>query len=270
MRIGWLSDIPPFLGGAELVERDLIAAKPDGVEIVPCPPDAISQEVDGYVIHNCTSYKWFHAQELAKKPIIKQVHDVWMQGDFDLRTWLCQNAALMIFGSPLHREQAQYYVNCPTALLPVAMNLAEFKRLAMPDFLRRGFCWIGRFDTGKGILETIQWAKEQGLEVDYYGYGYHLPQVKETGRYKGELKPDEVPSIMALYEALILCPIDVEPFGRVVAEAWANGLDLVVNDNVGAMWWINNAPDQIEKGAAMWWDKVMTTIQAGKNGKVSS
>ena len=42
------------------------------------------------------------------------------------------------------------------------------------------------------------------------------------------------------------CHRVLEPFGRVVAEAWAAGLEIVTNDLVGAKYWITEKPEAIE------------------------
>jgi glycosyltransferase involved in cell wall biosynthesis len=52
-------------------------------------------------------------------------------------------------------------------------------------------------------------------------------------------------------------PTVIEPFGRLVAEAWAAGCRIVTNDLVGAKYWIQNDPDAIETAAEDFWKLVL-------------
>lgn len=259
MKVGWLQDdsaaLFGFTGGAEIAAAELIRRKPDGIEIIPCPPEAIARDVDCYVIQNCTAYGYDTVFEIGHKPVIKVVHDVWMQGDLKFRNWLARHASLMIFSSPLHLSETRYKVDCPTTILPPAADYRLFQR-AKDTFERKGMCWIGRFDPSKGILETIRKAQKNGWELDYYGQGYHLNEVQKTGRYRGVLRRDEVASTMAQYKTFVMLPRDVEPFGLTIAEAYFAGCDLILNDNCGALWWIENSPHLLDSGAQLFWDRV--------------
>jgi glycosyltransferase involved in cell wall biosynthesis len=72
-----------------------------------------------------------------------------------------------------------------------------------------------------------------------------------------EVSQERMPELLAGYERFVFLPTVIEPFGRLVAEAWASGCSLVVNDLVGAAHWIREDPDAIGTAAADFWRLVM-------------
>jgi glycosyltransferase involved in cell wall biosynthesis len=66
-----------------------------------------------------------------------------------------------------------------------------------------------------------------------------------------------MPALLARYETFVFLPTVIEPFGRLVAEAWAAGCRIVTNDLVGAKYWIQNDPDAIETAAEDFWKLVL-------------
>lgn len=262
VKIGWLADNQSFIGGGELVQRDLLAQTPDDFEIIPCPPTApLPQGVDLYVVHGCNQYGWDIIEQI-KKPVLVQLHDKWRYVDFDLRNWFCHNADMMIFSSPLHLKTVEFGVFCPTVILPVGMDLAPFQAVKDNVWakMRNVACWVGRFDEGKGVLSTIEWAKENAINIDYYGYGDLITEVQKTGRYRRQLEASEVALTLAGYEDFIFLPTEVEPFGRTVVEAWAAGCELIVNGNVGAMYWIEQEPEKLTQGIELFWGQVRAVL----------
>jgi hypothetical protein len=49
----------------------------------------------------------------------------------------------------------------------------------------------------------------------------------------------------------------IEPFGRLVAEAYAAGCEIVTNNLVGAKWWIENDQLALENPAERFWKEVL-------------
>jgi glycosyltransferase involved in cell wall biosynthesis len=66
-----------------------------------------------------------------------------------------------------------------------------------------------------------------------------------------------MPALMARYKTLVFLPTVIEPFGRVVAEAYASGLEIVTNRLVGALYWIQENPDAINTSAQDFWKVVL-------------
>ena len=246
MRIGWLVDHHETAGGAELTAQEFAAAAPDGIEIIDCRPGAIA-EADAYVVHNCVSYPAWTVESLEGKPVVKYVHDQWPHGSPTLRRYLLGHARL-IFCSPLHRERFPWRGVHVGADIPPACCPDE--RTARGDNAGTGAVWLGQAgNVGKGVGQAVKWANDNRVALDFIGAGPYMPAPSEFVRPLGPVAPDEVAATLARYERFVFLPSQVEPFGRAVVEAWAAGCELVVNELIGAMWWINNSPRRLDRTA---------------------
>jgi hypothetical protein len=83
------------------------------------------------------------------------------------------------------------------------------------------------------------------------------------GTAGGRVEHHDVPALMGRFQRFLFLPYAIEPFGLTVVEAWASGLDLVVDEEkVGAMWWLKERPDDVDRGAEMFWDTVLPRLSA--------
>ncbi len=256
MRIGWLQDDPGYQGGAELEAATLVANAPAWAKIIPCPPSGLSEGVDCYVIHNCVPYGTEIITALEKKPVIKRVYDVWQDGSHDLKQWLLKHAGRVVFSSPLHREVIPWQIDAPVSIIPGAVDLEPFQRAGRQANGRKGHVWINRLFRGKGLKAAKDYAKRGKITIDVYGYGALQHEVSDPLRYIQKLPYQKVPEILAQYETLVFLPSAIEPYSRIVVEAWATGCKLVINGNVGALHWIQNEPYKIADASKMFWDIV--------------
>lgn len=257
MRVGWLVDTKHgYKGGAELCSDELLRTRPADAQIVLMSPQAVHNNVDCFVIHNCYEYGSHIIPMLETRPVVKQVHDVWHHGDPALRRWLCQHSAVMILSSPIHREALNFNIQCPVKFLP---NAIRADRLTEGTH-EKAAVWLGRFEEGKGIVAAAEWAEENRVTLHWYGFGSGLAMVKELGQYCGQVEPENVHKVLGEYETFVFLPDGVEPYGRTVVEAWLAGCELVINGNVGAAWWIDNEPDAIERGSELFWELIRTVI----------
>lgn len=256
VRIGWVMDDPGYKGGAEL-EADLLAANAPGwAEIVPCPLTAVAYDVDAYVIHNCAAATDRLIGFLEGKRVVKRVHDLWRDGDAGLRAWLLKHADVVLLSSPLQHGALAWRIEAPIAYVPSAVDAPALRAAAGGANGRAGAMWLGRLYDGKGIGQAGEWARAAGVEIDVYGFGALEGAVKPPLRYCGQVAAAEVPALMAQYERFVFLPDAVEPYGRAAAEAWLAGCELIVNHNVGALWWIENEPEAVGDGAARFWREV--------------
>ncbi|MBN1122796.1 MAG: hypothetical protein JXJ17_17095 [Anaerolineae bacterium] len=258
MKVGWLYDHPgQYAGGAELEVMELLDAVPEGVEIVQCPPEKVSADVDVYVIHNCVSYGRSLLPLLADKPVVKRVHDVWPHGDGDLRRWLLTHARLVLLSSPIQHEEMPWRIDAPVEYVPSPVDIGRFRRAGMTGSKRAGTVWLGRLTSGKGLEQAHRWAVEQGCRVDVYGFGPLRDAIRPPLIYCGPVTYLAVPKLLARYERFLFLPDAVEPFGRTVVEAWAAGCEMIVNHNVGALWWIERDPAALDDAADRFWRLVL-------------
>jgi hypothetical protein len=262
MRIGWLADPPEdVVGGAELASAALRAAAPAGYRVAPCLPDAIVP-ADAYVVMNCTRYGASVLQQLAEAPVIKVVSDWWEWGDPHLRAWLLESSALVVLRSPIHRANFPWPIAAPVQLLPSPLDLAAFRKHALPAEQRNGRAvWLGQMTSGwKGEQQAARWATAQQIHIDFYGAGPFVPDESEYVHLRGQIQYADVPDVLGSYTWFVFLPQRPGSFGRTVVEAWAAGCRLVANTNPGALWWIENRPADLDHGALLFWQALDRTL----------
>lgn len=229
-------DNPGYLGGAELTMAEFWAAAPEGVEVVECRPGEVIPDMDRYVVGNCMTYPELPANA------IRYHHDI-------NRAPADRDDAKHIFVSPLQRRSMLGY-QTGGHLIPPAIDLERFKppgswAHSTPVAGRKGAVCVGRMAYGKG-LELLAEYEEP---VDVYS---SVPFRSEgNARYQGIAK--DVPGILSRYERFVFLPTALEPFGRAVVEAWAAGLELVVNKNVGSRYWIEEQPERLRTASEDFW-----------------
>jgi glycosyltransferase involved in cell wall biosynthesis len=248
MRVGWLADEPDVPGGAELTQAEFRAAATEGVEIVDCPPGGVVPGLDRYVIHNCVQYTLDDLRKLGGAVAIKYHHDVgpWLQAD--VRDWLGTRAR-HVCCSPI---QADHMGLDDVAHIPPPVDLDRFAKAAESvNGNRAGSVCVGSWrNYGKAPHKAAEWGARNG-GIDFYGGGPLAP------RDCVEVDYEQMPALLARYERFVFLPTVLEPFGRVVAEAWAAGCAIVTNELVGAGYWIQEDPDAIESAGADFWAVVL-------------
>lgn len=245
MRVGWLVDTPQYIGGAERNAAAFAENCPQSVQIVPCPPDGIVEDVDCYVIHNCTQYTAAILPIISKKPVYKMVHDVWPHGDERLKNWLLANSEVVILVSPKIHDWMGWDIEAELRCIPSPIDTQRFKDTDKTG--RKGSLWLGnaRFPH-KGFSEALRWSQETKQPLTAYG----------DGTEGGPVRYENVPALMSQFERFVFLPTGKDPCPRVVFEAWYAGCELVVNDNQGATWWIENEPDAIENATDRFWSVI--------------
>jgi len=254
MRIGWVADNPGFMGGAERNVKVLADAAPEGVEIVPCRPGADWPDVDMFVVHNCVHYDVRDVHQLQRAPVVKAAYDLWKDGDMRLRAWIAEHAVAVVMVSPMQREWIDWRLDAPIEYVPSAVDLAPFKA-ARAD-AKAGNVWIGRLERGKGLHAALAWAQTQGEPLDVYGFGRLAKDLEGEPWYRGMLEHTAVPPVLGAAKRFVFLPQQPDPCPRSVIEAWAAGCELVLNGNVGTLWWLENEPEALENAAERFWEVI--------------
>lgn len=236
VRVGWLHDDPGFVGGAELTQAEFYSAAPEGVETVICRPGSVAKGLDRYVVHNCQTYSSRDIDAMGDAPRIRYHHDV-NRGPH-------VPSALHIFCSPAQRKRMDMEGRC----IPPALDLSGFRQYANSNH-RGGAVCIGRMAYGKGLEMLAEYEEP----VDVYS-SVPVPSEGQV-RYRGAT--DDVAATLARYERFVFLPTAFEPFGRAVVEAWAAGLQIITNRNVGARYWIESEPSKLDTAAEDFWRVVL-------------
>jgi hypothetical protein len=248
-RVGWLADEAGYIGGAELTTAEFRAAAPEGVEIVDCPPGAVVKRCDRYVIQNCVLYTTSDLERTAGSPVTKYWHDVGPHlHPGGVRGWLYENAR-HICSSPVH---AHYIRIDDPICIPPPVDLARFEEAAAGvNGGRAGAVSVGQWrNYGKAPHRAAEWGAQHG-GVDFFGTGVFAP------RGSKEVDYGDMPALLARYETFVHLPVVIEPFGRLIAEAWASGCTIVTNNLVGAKYWITENPDGLYSAGSDFWRVVL-------------
>ena len=251
MKVGWLCDWSDTPGGAEFTQDEQRAAAPEGVEIVDIRPGEteMAPDCDVYVVQNCVRYSVQDFHALKGEYVVKMWHDVgpWLKDG--VREWLDKHATA-ITCSPM---QAEYMGLDDADCIPPPVDLSRFEAAAASvNGDRRGSVSVGSWrNHGKAAHKAAEWASQNGIKLDFFGGGLWAPQGSQEVPY------EHMPNLLASYERFVFLPTVIEPFGRLVAEAWAAGCEVVTNDLVGARWWIENDPAALDTAAERFW-KVVT------------
>lgn len=249
MNVGWLADKSRSVGGAELTQAEFRARAPEGVTVMDCPPGEVLPGLDRYVIHNCVSYS---ADDLRvateKRPAVKYWHDVgpWLTPE---KHEVLRAGTTPVCCSPAQAE----YMGLGAVLIPPPVDASAFEAAAaaMPAADRAGAVSVGSWrNFGKGAHRAAEWAQLHGVELDFYGGGEWAP------RGSVEVPYEAMPALLARYERFVFLPTVLEPFGRLVYEAWSAGCQLETNRLVGALHWIEENPDAVATAADDFWSVV--------------
>jgi len=260
VKVGWLQQQLNIQGGAEMSCGTLIQGAPEDVEVVYCPPNKRPpQDIDAYVIQNCTTYGEQWIEELVRRPVVRHIRDPWYAGSSVLRRWLLDNATRLIFSSPVQVEAFGYYTERPITMIPPPVDLERFKAAAKPADERKGSVFVGRVDVYKGAHRAVDWALRTGEPLVLIGepmmpFGPLPPFIQLLGK----VPYAQMPEILGNAKRFVFMPEWPEAFGRAVVEAWAAGCELQLDGRIGAQWWIKNHPERLglERPVTEFWEAV--------------
>jgi glycosyltransferase involved in cell wall biosynthesis len=247
--VGWLADEVGYVGGAEMTAVEFRHHAPAGVTIVDCPPGHVAR-CDRYVVQNCVTYPLNDIRAVTTRRTIKYWNDVGSWLDPAVRHCLERPTVEAIYCS---RLQAEYMGHADGLLIPPPVNFQLYERAAASmNGNRAGVVCVGSWrNMGKGAQNVARWAEQHG-PVDFYGGGPFAPEESRQIAYLG------MPALLARYQTFVFLPSVIEPFGRSVAEAWAAGCEIVTNQLVGAVEWLNDdGADAIRNAADDFWGIVL-------------
>jgi glycosyltransferase involved in cell wall biosynthesis len=135
----------------------------------------------------------------------------------------------------------------------------------------RKVLYVGRLTREKGVdvlLEAWRSARPEGMVLEVAGEGALAPDVSATDgvRLLGRLSPEQVAERMRVARAVVVPSVWDEPFGLVVAEAFAAGRPVLAAHS-GALPELLAAADSthwlVEPGAAAAWAHALRELSTG-------
>jgi len=255
MRIGVLMDPPQRLGGAGANSWAFNEAAPASVELVPCPPDNVVEGLDAYIIHNCVMYSKWVIPKLQGKPVFKVIHDIWRDGDTALRAWLIDHATLIMVSPEMTKRHNWHGRYKAIHYIPSPIDIDKF---TSENTSRNGRAiWVGRLHYKKGVANAIQWAQDNDYPLDIYGYGdTHI-----AGEfYRGEIANEKLPALLSDYSRFVFLPTAFDSCPRTTLEAYFAGCELIINDNCGSRYWLENDIPALRSATTDFW-RVITDVK---------
>ena len=117
-----------------------------------------------------------------------------------------------------------------------------------------------RTDDGQPVVIKVLAAQHRPQQRERLKNDYELASMLDLPTVVRPVALDTyqgMPALLARYSTFVYLPMVIEPFGRVVAEAWAAGCEVITNELVGARYWIEQDPGALETTAGDFWDLVV-------------
>ena len=236
------SDVPGRL--VPTVER---ALRPAGIEgdaggwFATTVQQVVEQATDFDVIHSHLEWWSVPLARMSPVPVVATFH-----GRLDL-PW----ADRLFEDAPdgmvaISRHQAHTHPGVPWTIIHNGLSLDGAPFAEVPG---ESFCFVGRVDPEKGIIEAIEIARRTGRPLRIaakvgnmarqraYYENVFLPALKRAGslvEYLGELRPTERDQLFAESYATLMPGAWPEPFGLVSIESLACGTPILAR-RVGAL-----------------------------------
>jgi hypothetical protein len=256
MKVAWVthhlprdndSESPEYLlpgkyaGGAEMTDAELMAAKPDGVEISVHDPEnwKSALEADQIIVTGTDLLSEEAMKALSEKNPTVFLHH--LQTPSAARKQLIDRSRVLILHTPAHEALEREWTEPKTVkhiLSPLditEIQIGEKQNHAV---------WAQRMHDLKGPQAAVMWAARQ-----------RVPLVRITNKPRSE-----VLAAMSIAKYYVHLPVGFESESRATIEAVLSGCECIVNDNVGLTsvprW---NEPEHLSalvSGAAEQWWKV--------------
>lgn len=268
IRVGWLCDAMfaasgEGSSGASRSDRTLWERRPEGVELVPIGPSGPVPRCDVYVLSNHTQFGPEIVPELQDARVVCAIRDYWVEGSALLRTWLLENADRLIFLSRGHLAHFPWALSGikNVSIVPPPIDVERFRQAAALAAVRRvarqGALYVGHLGLNKGLGSVMRWAVETQQHVDFYGWGPQVPADSQWYTFHDPLPYQQVPELMASYHTFVHLPLEFEPFGRAVLEAYLAGCHMVTGPNIGALEYLKAADTGDYFPVAEFWSAVL-------------
>jgi ADP-heptose:LPS heptosyltransferase len=191
---------------------------------------------------------------------------------FHLYRELFSKAALNIFQSPKHYEShAEFYgeavknfmVMPPTVEVDLIQNSREKNENVIPFFGDLSF-----LKGGKAYLDYAREHPEKTFKV--YGYNRLNESIPDNVVFKGMIANDAVLEILGKTKYFFCQPYWPEPSGRLAAEAFLSGCEIIANDRIGTFSFdfypndIERAKREMKEAPEKFWNKITEIIRTEK------
>jgi glycosyltransferase involved in cell wall biosynthesis len=242
-----LVDIPD--GGAQRTTHELIGSSPFDIALLtPIKIDA--HDLDGFDVLIVSNCKFFTTEQLTR--VIQHRCTVKFERDFYnlaqpghevYRKAIFERSAGNVFLSPLHYarfKQLHPDIQWDDGKVRIHHVPVDVSRFNPQGKTREDvYTFVGSLVAHKGMDNLVLFANQYPtVRVKVYGRGTPESTAALEGcpniELLGVASYDDMPDIYNRSARFLFLPSEVEPFGRVAAEARLCGCEMLINDNVGA------------------------------------
>ena len=202
-----------YAGGAEMVDADMVAAAPDGVEVVWVPPDRWEEALDAdrVVITGTDLLSDVAMVRLADEAPVVWVHH--QQDPSPARAYLLRKAFPFVGMSDLHVRAEEGWAGVLGEVCSGWIDVSGIEQGPKGGHA----LWAARNHPQKGLLSARFWAAREGVEL----------------RELTDVPRDQVLAGMAEARWFVFLPTRLDACPRTLIEAEAAGCDIVTNGNAG-------------------------------------
>ncbi len=262
LRLGILHDFAQdeCPGGANETLKVLYETAPNGVEVYWLPTGNPLQwrYLDNFIVASTRSISNSQLEYLLKdKKYVKVFLDYRR-----VPPKVIQDAKLLVYMSP--KQKRDMLGSGPAHVMPSLVDPDLFYPADKPG---NGYLWVGNFSRQKGIRTLWEWADNNRVHIDFYGYGtprVYLEQ-SEYCHIKVPISYDEIPELYRKYRMFIHLPKNFEAGSRVFIEAALSGLEIITNDFEGDLSFDNPYSekawrDRLKKAPHEFWQKTLQVL----------
>ena len=164
---------------------------------------------------------------------------------------------------------------CHTDKFHLFRNLflnSEFNVFQSPNHYNSHFDFFGELNKLKGGYEFVDFVKENSeKEFVVYGENKLNCEIPSNVIFKEPIPNEEVIQILGKTKTFFIKPFWPEPSGRLAAESFLSGCELITNDKVGT-WSFDFYPNDVERAKKemketpmVFWDKVSAVFTSEKS-----
>lgn len=185
---------------------------------------------------------------------------------------LFAKARLCIFQSPKHYEShlaffgkaVQNHLIMPPTVDVDALQVSE-------DRIENVIPFFGDLSVLKGGKAFLEYAKEHPeKQFEVYGINRLDVEIPQNVAFKPMVSNDQVLEILGKTKTFFCQPFWPEPSGRLAAEAFLSGCDIIANDRIGTFsfdFYPNDrerAKKEMKEALAIFWQKINEIVQTQK------
>ena len=225
MKVAWLTHHLPggsggggllshgFAGGAEMVDFDMVAAAPEGVDVVWVSPDRWREALDAdRIVVTGTDL----LSEEALRTVGERLPLVWVHHEQDRspgRAFLFGNADPFVCMSDLHADVEAAWCGVRAEVCNGWIDVSSIGPAAKEGHA----LWAARRHPQKGLLGARMWAARQGVKL----------------RELSDVPRQQVLDEMTVARWFVFLPTRLDACPRTLIEAEAAGCEIVTNGNAG-------------------------------------